>query len=112
MLLKICPFFKSSPPLFSPPFFYSPDTKKKHNALALHAMINTTATLSAELQSEARLTIRVAVGSSNPCKIEAVRIAFGEIFSTATKQNSQIVLSISSYNVPSGKRVCGPVVVK
>lgn len=52
-----------------------------------------------EPQSEARLTIRVAVGSSNPCKIGAAKTAFEEIFATAT-------IVMLSYNVPSGKREC------
>jgi non-canonical (house-cleaning) NTP pyrophosphatase len=62
------------------------------------------ATRSYEPQSEARLTIRVAVGSSNPCKIGAAKTAFEEIFAAATKQEVQIVML--PYNVPSGKRVC------
>ncbi len=42
-------------------------------------------------------TIRVAVGSTNPCKIEAVRKAFCQIFSS-----DEISIEISSHSVPSG----------
>lgn len=42
-------------------------------------------------------TIRVAVGSTNPCKIEAVRKAFCQIFSS-----DEIKIEISSHSVPSG----------
>ena len=42
-------------------------------------------------------TIRVAVGSTNPCKIEAVRKAFCQIFSS-----DEINIEISSHSVPSG----------
>ena len=48
------------------------------------------------------LTIRVAVGSSNPCKIEAVRSAFEHVFGASGKKKVQI--DITSFNVPSGKR--------
>ena len=52
-------------------------------------------------------TIHVAVGSKNPCKIEAVRCAFEKLVSSApaaaaNKHKPQIV--ISSYNVQSGVR--------
>lgn len=65
------------------------------------------------------IMIRVAVGSKNPCKIEAARKAFEDAFvkrnsnetttsndnDDPTKQNVQI--EISSYSVPSGTlRVC------
>ena len=56
------------------------------------------------------MTIHVAVGSKNPCKIEAVRCAFEKILSsvptTAEGTNNECVpkISISSYNVPSGVR--------
>jgi inosine/xanthosine triphosphatase len=62
--------------------------------------MNTTATQSNQTQSEGRLIIRVAVGSSNPCKINAARRAFEEVFSAATKRELLVVMS--SYNVPSG----------
>ena len=42
-------------------------------------------------------TIRVAVGSTNPCKIEAVRKAFCQIFSS-----DGVKIEISSHSVPSG----------
>ena len=42
-------------------------------------------------------TIRVAVGSTNPCKIEADRKAFCQIFSS-----DEINIEISSHSVPSG----------
>ena len=47
--------------------------------------------------------IRVAVGSKNPCKIEAVRRAFEDVFvkrNNTSKDNVQIV--ISTYDAPSG----------
>lgn len=56
------------------------------------------------------IIVRVAVGSSNPCKVESVRRAFDEVFSAAaaaarstatTTREVQIV--ISTYNVSSGK---------
>jgi len=57
--------------------------------------------------------LRVAVGSKNPCKIEAVRKAFEDIFlknNTATndavieqdENEKSVQIVISSYNVPSG----------
>ncbi|KAK1736637.1 inosine/xanthosine triphosphatase [Skeletonema marinoi] len=42
-------------------------------------------------------TVRVAVGSGNPCKIEAVRRAFDQIFSS-----DDVKIVISSHSVPSG----------
>ena len=42
-------------------------------------------------------TIRVAVGSANPCKIEAVQRAFDQTFSS-----DDVKIVISSYSVPSG----------
>jgi len=39
--------------------------------------------------------IHVAVGSTNPCKLEAVRQAFQEAFSTVT-------INVMGYDVPSG----------
>ena len=56
------------------------------------------------------IIVRVAVGSTNPCKVESVRRAFDEVFSAAaaaarstatTTREVQIV--ISTYNVSSGK---------
>lgn len=44
--------------------------------------------------------IRVVVGSTNPCKLEAVRKAFEEVLVSRTKGNVQFILS--SFNVPSG----------
>ena len=47
--------------------------------------------------------IRVAVGSKNPCKIEAVRRAFEDVFvkrNNTSKDNVQIV--ISSWDGKSG----------
>jgi hypothetical protein len=57
--------------------------------------------------SGAVIVVRVAVGSSNPCKVESVRRAFTEVFNaaarttTTTRREVQIVLS--TYNVSSGK---------
>eukprot|EP00984_Skeletonema_dohrnii_P011375 scaffold4532_cov117-Skeletonema_dohrnii-CCMP3373.AAC.5 len=42
-------------------------------------------------------TVRVAVGSGNPCKIEAVRRAFDQMFSS-----DDVKIVISSHSVPSG----------
>ena len=63
--------------------------------------------------SIAALTIRVAVGSKNPCKIEAVRKAFEDVFvwnskaatnDVVTEQDERPVkIVVSSYDVPSGK---------
>eukprot|EP00571_Detonula_confervacea_P005401 CAMPEP_0172316410 /NCGR_PEP_ID=MMETSP1058-20130122/28089_1 /TAXON_ID=83371 /ORGANISM="Detonula confervacea, Strain CCMP 353" /LENGTH=72 /DNA_ID=CAMNT_0013030711 /DNA_START=10 /DNA_END=224 /DNA_ORIENTATION=+ len=56
-------------------------------------------------QSTAPLKIRVAVGSTNPCKIEAVRKAFEDVFVMRNSNGATISVQIviSSYNVPSGK---------
>ncbi|KAL7542912.1 hypothetical protein ACHAXR_012760 [Thalassiosira sp. AJA248-18] len=51
--------------------------------------------------STAPLTIRVAVGSTNPCKIEAVRKAFEDIF-VRSKDERPVQIVISSHSVPSG----------
>ena len=42
-------------------------------------------------------TVRIAVGSTNPCKIEAVRRAFHQVFCS-----DDVKIEISSYSVPSG----------
>jgi non-canonical (house-cleaning) NTP pyrophosphatase len=43
-------------------------------------------------------TVRVAVGSTNPCKIEAVRKAFRQVFSS----EDDVKIEITSHSVPSG----------
>lgn len=47
------------------------------------------------------LRIHVAVGSKNPCKIEAVRTAFQDAFSCSST-NRKIVIVISAHSVSSG----------
>lgn len=47
----------------------------------------------------AQLTIRVAVGSKNPCKIEAVKKAFEDVFG---RRSRPVQILISSHTVPSG----------
>lgn len=53
------------------------------------------------------IIVRVAVGSSNPCKVESVRRAFDEVFSTAARSTTtttrEVQIVISTYNVSSGK---------
>ena len=46
--------------------------------------------------SAAMTTVRVTVGSANPCKIEAVQRAFEQTFSS-----DDVKIVISSYSVPS-----------
>jgi len=53
------------------------------------------------------LILRVAVGSENPCKIDAVRRAFEEVFcrrDTDDKKNQRgrVEIIVSSYDAPSG----------
>ena len=58
------------------------------------------------------LIIRVAVGSTNPCKIEAVRVAFEDVFRKEIKDAASTMdgatirdvnIIISSFDVPSGR---------
>ena len=55
------------------------------------------------------IIVRVAVGSSNPCKVESVRRAFTEVFNaaaaarTTTTARREVQIVISTYNVSSGK---------
>ena len=72
-------------------------------------IIMSTASTSPTSSRGLALCIRVAVGSKNPCKIEAVRKSFEDVFRNSKidddEKPAQIV--ISSYNVPSGKvRIC------
>ena len=51
--------------------------------------------------------IRVAVGSKNPCKIEAVRHAFEDVFvkrnnTSKSKDNNNVQIVISSWDGKSG----------
>ncbi len=55
------------------------------------------------------LTVRVAVGSSNPCKIEAVRKAFRDVFCASGNRKIQVL--ITSFDVPSGAKVYFPPLV-
>ena len=49
------------------------------------------------------MIIRVAVGSTNPCKIEAVREAFEDVFVRNHQQNEvNVKIVISSYSAESG----------
>eukprot|EP00578_Thalassiosira_sp_NH16_P003723 CAMPEP_0181137766 /NCGR_PEP_ID=MMETSP1071-20121207/33877_1 /TAXON_ID=35127 /ORGANISM="Thalassiosira sp., Strain NH16" /LENGTH=259 /DNA_ID=CAMNT_0023224535 /DNA_START=176 /DNA_END=953 /DNA_ORIENTATION=+ len=62
-------------------------------------------------QSNNPLIIRVAVGSTNPCKIEAVRVVFEDVFRKEIKDAASAMdgatirdvnIIISSFDVPSG----------
>ena len=56
------------------------------------------------MANEQSITLHVAVGSKNPCKIEAVRTAFKDAFSSSSQANNMPVnveIVISSYNVAS-----------
>ena len=49
--------------------------------------------------------IRVAVGSKNPCKVEAVRHAFEDVFvkrNDTSKDNNNVQIVISSWDGKSG----------
>ena len=56
------------------------------------------------------IVVHVAVGSTNPCKVESVRRAFTEVFNaaaaaarTTTTARREVQIVISTYNVSSGK---------
>lgn len=64
-------------------------------------------TTSPDSDTPGAVIVRIAVGSTNPCKVESVRRAFHEIFSAAFARTStttcEVQIVISTYNVSSGK---------
>jgi Ni,Fe-hydrogenase III small subunit len=77
--------------------------------ITINNIMNSQTTSSDSNTPGAVIVVHVAVGSTNPCKVESVRRAFTEVFNaaaaarTTTTARREVQIVISTYNVSSGK---------
>lgn len=55
-----------------------------------------------ESAAPSRHVINVAVGSTNPVKVNAVRQALQQVLTTGTSQEKEVVIDVQGFSVPSG----------